>query len=184
MTEKSDEVAHYAFMGALLAHMDGDDETARRQLAVCLEAGRPLSWCCTGARIYSGWWAEGELQTDAPSKPAARQAYNMGVEAYKKRDLALADAAWHEVLDLAETGTAVFNDALAMLDLIPKKPPTPEEAQAREALMLGMIAYSTGDVVKARAKWTESLESVDEDDPEAADSRRFLNKLDSDAKKQ
>lgn len=168
---------------ALEAHMDGDDETARRRLAACLKKATPDSPDQSGCKIYLEWWAKDSKLTDKPSKPEARRLFNIGADAYKKGDFELAEGAWHECFAYSEVGTAVRNDCMAMMDLIPRPELPAREKKIREIYVEGFIAYGRGDLDKARAKWTACLASVPKDSPTWLDCRSALAKLDADTKK-
>jgi len=168
---------------ALEAHMDGSDAKARRHLAACVKKAAPDSPDLSGCRIYLEWWAKGVKQVDKPSNPQSRLAYSIGVDAYKKGDLGLADFAWHECLGLSVTGTAVRNDCMAMIDLIPRRPLSTAAAKLRETYMEGFVAYGVGDFAKARAKWTACVAATPMNDPTWSDCQAGLRKLDADKPK-
>lgn len=168
---------------ALEAHMDGDDVKARRRLAACIKKAAPDSPDLSGCRIYLEWWAKDAKQIDKPSRPEVRRLYSLGAEAYKKGNLMLADDAWHMCIENSEVGTAVRNDCMAMIDLIPKTQVSDDEAKIRETYLEGLIAYGAGDIAKARAIWTGCLASAPRDGPTWSDCKAGLAKLDADQKR-
>jgi hypothetical protein len=168
---------------ALEAHMNGDDEEARRRLSACVKKAAPDSADLSGCRIYLEWWAKDAKQTDKPSRPEARRLYSIGADAYNRRDLELADMAWHECIEQSAVATAVRNDCLAMLDLIPKRPRAAGETKTRERYLAGFIAYGMGDVAAARAEWTACLASAPKNSPTWSDCRAGLARLDADKTK-
>lgn len=171
-----------ALKAALEAHMDGDDAKARRHLAACVKKA-PETDDASGCRIYLEWWAEGVKQADKPSDPYSRRLYSLGAEAYKKGELALAGAAWRECLEKSVVGTAVRNDCLAMIDLVPKPGVPAEEKAVREVYMEGFLLYGRGDFAGARKKWLICLDTAPKDGPTRSDCQAGLEKLDADEKK-
>jgi hypothetical protein len=85
-------------------------------------------------------------------------------------------------LDHSEVGTAVRNDCMAMIDLIPKTKISNDEAKIRETFLEGVIAYGEGDFIKARAIWTGCLASAAKGTPTWSDCKDGLAKLDADKK--
>ncbi len=168
---------------ALEAHMDGDDAKARRRLAACIRKATIDSPDLSGCKIYLEWWAEGAKQDDKPSRPEARRLYSIGAAAYKKGDFKTADAAWHECLGESEVGTAVRNDCMAMIDLVPPPAPPAPEKKIRAIYMEGFAAYGAGDAAAARAKWTACVASAPQGSPTLPDCRAGLKKLDADKTK-
>jgi hypothetical protein len=168
---------------ALEAHMDGDDAKARRRLAVCIKKAAPDSADLSGCRIYLEWWAKDAKQIDRPSPPEARKLYTIGADSYKKKNFELADEAWHECITYSVVGTAVRNDCMAMIDLIPRTPLPAVELKIRQVYLEGFILYSEGDFAKARTKWTVCLASAPKDGPTWSDCRAGLAKLDADKPK-
>lgn len=168
---------------ALEAHMDGDDVKARRRLAACIKKAAPDSPDLSGCQIYLEWWAEGAKQIDKPSRPEARRLYSLGADAYRAGNLKLADQAWHLCLDYSEVGTAVRNDCMAMIDLVPKTRISDDEAKSRATYLEGFIAYGEGDFAKARAKWGVCLKSAPTDSSTWSDCKSGLAKLDADKKR-
>lgn len=172
---------HAELKAALEAHMDGDDAKARRHLAACDKIA-PKTDDAAGCRIYLEWWAKGVKQVDKPSQPHARKLYSIGAEAYKVGDLHLAGAAWRECLDKSVVGTAVRNDCLAMIDLVPKPGLPAEEKAIRGIYMEGFMLYGQGDFAKARAKWLLCLDSAPKGGPTWSDCQSGLEKLDAEEK--
>ncbi|HAZ08057.1 MAG TPA: hypothetical protein DCZ01_05940 [Elusimicrobia bacterium] len=167
---------------ALEAHMDGDDAQARRHLAACVKIA-PESDDASGCRIYLEWWAKGVKQGDKPSNPLSRRLYSLGAEAYKKGDRALAGAAWRECLGKSVVGTAVRNDCLAMIDLVPKTGVPADEAASRGVYMEGFLLYGKGDAARAREKWLLCLDAAPKGGPTWSDCQAGLEKLDASSKK-
>ncbi len=167
---------------ALEAHMDGDDVKARRRLGACIKTAAIDSPDLSGCQIYLEWWAEGAKQIDKPSRPEARRLYSLGADAYKAGNLKLADQAWHLCLDYSEVGTAVRNDCMAMIDLVPKTRVPDDEVKSRETYLEGFIAFGEGDFAKARAKWAACLTSAPAGSSTASDCKAGLAKINADKK--
>lgn len=161
--------------------MNGDDEKARRHLAACVKKA-PESEDASGCRIYLEWWAKGVKQVDKPSQPYARKLYSIGAEAYNSGDLHLAGAAWRECLEKSVVNTAVRNDCLAMIDLVPKPRVPANEAAIRGVYMEGFLLYGQGDFTKARKKWLLCLDSAPKNGPTWSDCQAGIEMLDKDAK--
>lgn len=162
----------------LLARMDGHDEAALKHFRQGAKAA-PDSDAAGSCRIYAEW-----LTTDKAKEPGTAKGleeYRAGVKAYRAGEFKSADDAWHRCLSAEAEMSQVKRDCLAMLDLIPKvkEPASP----AREALMLGMLAYSSGKTDAARAEWQKCLKLAGRDGATRADCLRMLDKLHSDGEK-
>lgn len=147
--------AHRELRQGILAHIDGNDKSALKHFAACRRLAAPLSSDADSCKIYEEMFgAPGPAKSDGASKPEARKAYKAAVAAYKNGDLAAADKGWHDCLDLSAVATAVRNDCLAALDLIPSKLPEPDEAAARAVYMDGLNFYARGLSDRAAEAWT------------------------------
>lgn len=173
---------HAELKAGLEAHMDGDDSTARRRLAACARKAGPDSDDAAGCRIYLEWWAKGAPQDDKASPPIARQLYKAGIDAYKKGQLRKAGAAWRLCLDKSVSGSAVRNDCLSMIDLVPKPAPPAAESEARAVYMEGFMLYGQGDFNGARDKWMICRESAPRGGPTWSDCAAGIGKLDENEK--
>ena len=142
----------------LSAHIDGKDSAAVEHFGKCLKLADPKSSDANSCRIYEDMFGAGKVKGDGASKPEARKAYRAAVVAYKKGDLAAADKGWHECLELSVVATAVRNDCLAAIDLIPRKRLAPEELAARNVYMEGVIFYMDGLTDKAARAWRRCQE--------------------------
>ena len=145
--------AHRELREGLLAHLDGRDKTALKHFAECRKLAAPGTPDADSCSIYHDMFGEGKAKSDGASKPAARKTYEAAVAAYKKGDLAAAGKGWHDCLDLSEVATAVRNDCLAAIDLIPKDLSEPDEVEARAIYMDGLSFYSQGLEAQAAEAW-------------------------------
>lgn len=161
----------------LLAHLDGDDKSALRHFAQCRKLAAANTSDADSCSIYEDMFGKGKAKDDGASKPEARKAYRAAVAAYKKGDLAAADKGWHDCLDLSETATAVRNDCLAALDLIPPKLPETGEVSARAVYMEGLTFYAQGLNDKAAEAWTRCAKKAPRGSDTEQDCKAGLEKL-------
>lgn len=169
--------AHRELREGLLAHLDGKDKTALRHFAACRKLAEPNSADADSCSIYEDMFGKGKAKGDGASKPAARKAYQAAVAAYKQGDLAAADKGWHDCLDLSEVATAVRNDCLAAIDLIPKKLPEFDEVSARAAYLDGLSLYAEGLKTKAAEAWTRCAKMAPRGSATEQDCKAGLEKL-------
>ncbi|MDE2511016.1 MAG: hypothetical protein KGL74_07835, partial [Elusimicrobia bacterium] len=161
----------------LEAHLDGKDKAALKHFARCIALADPSGDDAGSCRIYLDMFGKGKAKDDGASKPEARQAYKTAIAQYKKGDYIGADKNWHDCLGLSVTGTAVRNDCMAAVDLLPKKLTPPDEAAARTTFMEGMLFYSKGQDDKAAESWTACAAAAPKGSDTEKDCRMGLAKL-------
>ena len=169
--------AHREMRWGLEAHLDGKDKAALKHFANCLALADPAGDDAGSCRIYVDMFGKGKAKGDGASKPEARQAYTLAIAQYKKGDYVGADKNWHECIDLSAPATAIRNDCMAAIDLLPKRMVPQDEASARNTLMEGMMFYSQGQDDKAAEAWTRCAEASPKGSDTEADCRRFLEKV-------
>lgn len=160
--------AHRELRLGILAHIDGNDRSALKHFAKCRALAAPASRDADSCTIYEEMFGKNRAKGDGASKPEARAVYATGVAAYKRGDLVAADKAWHDCLGLSEVATAVRNDCMAAIDLIPRKLPELPEAAVRAQYMDGFTFYSQGLFEKAAASWTQCARTA----PRGSDTAR------------
>jgi hypothetical protein len=169
--------AHRELRLGILAHIDGNDRSALKHFAKCRALAVPVSPDADSCTIYEQMFGRERAKGDGASKPEARSIYRAGVAAYKRGDLVAADKAWHDCLDLSEVATAVRNDCLAAIDLIPGKLPESAEAPSRAEYMDGLTFYSQGLFEKAAASWTHCARMAPRGSGTEQDCEAGLEKL-------
>ncbi|MEK7384018.1 MAG: hypothetical protein AAB262_12135 [Elusimicrobiota bacterium] len=169
--------AHRELREGLLAHLAGNDKSALKHFARCRKLATPDSADADSCAIYGEMFGKEKAKGDGASKPQARKAYEAAVAAYKKGALAAADKGWHDCLDLSVVATAVRNDCLAAIDLIPKKLPAPNEAAARAVYMDGLDFYAKGLNSEAAEAWTRCADIAPRGSGTAQDCKAGLEKL-------
>lgn len=169
--------AHREMRWGLEAHLDGKEKSALKHFAKCVALADPSGDDAGSCRIYLDMFGRGRAKDDGASRPGAREAYKAAIARYKKGDYVGADKNWHACLALSATGTAVRDDCLAAIDLLPKRMPPPDEAAARATFMEGMIFYSKGQDEKASESWTRCAAAAPKGSDTEKDCRRGLAKL-------
>ena len=169
--------AHRELRKGLLARLDGNDKAALRHFGECRKLAAPDSADADSCAIYEGMFGKDKARGDGASKPEARKAYEAAVAAYKKGDLAAADKGWHDCLGLSEVATAVRNDCLAAIDLIPAKLAEPDEAAARAGYMDGLNFYMQGLSTKAAEAWVRCAKESPRGSETEQDCKAGLEKL-------
>lgn len=145
ISPRAQAAAHRELKLGLLAHIDGHNQSALHHFARCLRLGAPTaSDDINSCHVFMSMFGKERAKGDGASKPAARRVYKAAVAAYKKGDLAAADKGWRQCLDLSVVATAVRNDCLAALSLLPRMPPGPSEAPARDLYVEGVMFFSEG----------------------------------------
>jgi hypothetical protein len=169
--------AHRELRWGLEAHLDGKDKAALKHFAKCLTLAQASSEDADSCRIYVDMFGKGKAKDDGASKPEARQAYSLAVAQYKKGDYVGADKNWHRCVDLSVPATAIRNDCMAAIDLLPKRMVPQDEASARNTFMEGMMFYSQGQDAKAADAWTRCAEAAPKGSGTEEDCRMGLAKL-------
>jgi TolA-binding protein len=169
--------AQHELRRGILAHIDGNDRAALEHFAACRKLADPKSDDSNSCAIYEEMFGKEKAKDDGSSKPEARKVYKAAVAAYKKGDLIAADKGWHHCLELSVVATAVENDCLAAIDLIPKKRAQPGEAAARAVYMDGLAFYEQGLKEKAAAAWTRCAKEAPRGSGVEQDCRVGLEKL-------
>ena len=172
------QVAVIEMKAGLEAHMDGDDASARKHFAVCLQFASPDSREAASCKIYPQWWAKGVKRDDKKSPPEARAFYKAGNAAYKKGALDDAGRNWYKCFLASAPESSVRDDCLAMEDIQPRKGAIEIIAdRARWKYLDGADLYKKGDMAGARRNWTLCLKRATPDSQPAVDCRNALDKL-------
>ena len=161
----------------ILAHIDGNDRSALKHFAKCRKIAAPVGSEADSCEIYGEMFGKEKAKSDGASDPGARRAYDAAVAAYKNGDLAAADKGWHDCLGLSVVATAVRNDCMAAIELIPPKLPEADEAAARAVYMDGLELHRRGLNDKAAEAWTRCAKRAPRGSATALDCESGLEKL-------
>jgi hypothetical protein len=171
--------AHRELRLGLLAHINGNDPLALKHFAKCRKLAAPKSPDAVSCGIYGEMFGKEKAESDGASSPEARRVYNAAVAAYKNGDFSAADKGWHDCLGLSVVATAVRNDCLAAIELIPPKRPESEETTARAIYLDGLDYYRRGLDDKAADAWTRCQNQAPRGSATELDCRSGLEKLEA-----